>query len=105
VSPLVHSSYAPDEVTFLLTDLSEHDLELDVGDRERAVQAGRNYAEMLPIEYAPGPHYLELFDSTLATGARRLAEHVGVVTEMVLAATDRARCWSRWRVRARRSAS
>ncbi len=86
MSPLVSSSYAPDEVTFLLTDLSGYDLELDLGDRERAIQAGRNYAEMLPVEYAPGPGYLELFDSTLATGARRLAEHVGVVTELVLAA-------------------
>lgn len=86
MSPLVVSSYAPEEVAFLLTDLSHHDLELDVGERERAIQAGRNYAEMLPVEYAPGPSYLDLFGATLATGARQLAEHVGVVTEMVLAA-------------------
>lgn len=82
---LVVGSYAPEEVTFLLTDLSGHDLELDLAQREAAVQAGRNYAEMLPVEHRPGPRYLELFDRTLVAGAARLAEHVGVVTEMVLA--------------------
>ena len=84
--PLVRSSYDPAEVSFLLTDLSHHDLELDVAEREQAVQAGRNYAEMLPVEFAPGPHYLELFEAGLAAQAAALAEHVGVVTEQVLAA-------------------
>jgi hypothetical protein len=84
--PLVRSSYDPAEVSFLLTDVSDVDLELDVASRERAIQGGRNYAEMLPVEYAPGPRYLELFDASLRTGARELAVHVGVVAEMVLAA-------------------
>jgi hypothetical protein len=53
--PLVLSSYAPEEVSFLLTDLSGVALELGMAERERAVQGGRNYAEMLPVEYAPGP--------------------------------------------------
>lgn len=85
-APLVRSSYAPDEVRFLLTDLSHVALELDVVERERAVQSGRNYAEMLPVEYAPGPRYLELYEAALRDSAAVLAEQVGVVTEMVLAA-------------------
>lgn len=84
--PLVVSSYAPDEVSFLLTDVSGLTLELDLATRERAIQGGRNYAEMLPVEYSPGARYLELFEANLSTGARSLAEQVGVVTEMVLAA-------------------
>lgn len=83
--PLVVSSYDPAEVTFLLADISDVPLELDVAEREQAIQAGRNYAEMLPVEYAPGGRYLDLFAASLADGARELAVHVGVVAEMVLA--------------------
>jgi Phosphoribosyl transferase (PRTase)/PELOTA RNA binding domain len=80
------SSYAPDEVEFLLTDLSDVPLELTLAEREQAVQSGRNYAEMLPIEFEPDQAYVAIFDDLLATSAAAVAEHVGVVTEMVLAA-------------------
>lgn len=83
---LVVSSYAPQEVSFLLTDLSDLVLERDVEQREQAVQSGRNYAEVLPVEHVPGPRYLELYQEGLQAGAAELAEHIGVVTEMVLAA-------------------
>jgi len=85
---MLRSSFRADEVSFLLTDLSEYELELSLDERERAIQAGRNYAEMLPIEYAPSGEYLELFDALLAQLSRQVAEHVGVVTEMALAARD-----------------
>jgi hypothetical protein len=83
---VLRSSYRPDEVSFLLTDLSGHALELSLHERERAIAAGRNYAEMLPIEFAPSAEYLALFDALLGQFAPQLAEHVGVVTEMALAA-------------------
>jgi Phosphoribosyl transferase (PRTase)/PELOTA RNA binding domain len=83
---MLRSSYRADEVSFLLTDLSAYELELSLDERERAIQGGRNYAEMLPIEYAPSAEYLELFDALLDQLSRQVAEHVGVVTEMALAA-------------------
>lgn len=47
-------SYAPDEVSWLLKDLSHVALEADVAERERRIQAGlAHYAESLPIEYQP----------------------------------------------------
>ena len=85
---MLRSSYRADEVCFLLTDLSGHALELGLNERERAIQRGRNYAEMLPIEYAPSAKYLALFDALVGQFAREVAEHVGVVTEMALAARD-----------------
>jgi hypothetical protein len=79
-------SYRPDEVSWLLTDLSALHLEADVAERESAIQAGRaHYAESLPIEYQPDPDYQALFDQVLAETARRLATAVGAVTELVLA--------------------
>ena len=83
---MLTSSYRADEVSFLLTDLSGHALELGLQERERAIQRGRNYAEMLPIEYAPSAEYLALFDALLEQFAGQVARHVGVVTEMALAA-------------------
>ncbi|HEX5188114.1 MAG TPA: cysteine protease StiP family protein [Streptosporangiaceae bacterium] len=85
---MLASSYRPDEVSFLLTDLSGHALELGLREREQAIQRGRNYAEMLPIEYAPSAEYLELFEALLTEAATEVAEHVGVVTQMALAARD-----------------
>jgi len=79
-------SYRPDEVGWLLTDLSELNLEADVAERESAIQAGRaHYAESLPIEYQPDADYQALFDQVLVETARRLAVAVGAVTELVLA--------------------
>jgi hypothetical protein len=84
----LRSSYDPAEVTFLLTDLSHARLELGLAEREARIQAGRNYAEMLPVEYSPDEAYLDLFEAVLTESAAEIAEHVGVVTEMALAARD-----------------
>ncbi|MBB3604820.1 hypothetical protein FHT40_004498 [Mycolicibacterium sp. BK556] len=79
-------SYAPDEVSWLLTDLSDMPLEADTARREREIQSGRaHYAESLPIEYQPNPEYRALFTEVLTETAARLATAVGVVTELVLA--------------------
>lgn len=79
-------SYRPEEVSWLLTDLSAVDLEADAALREAAIQAGRaHYAESLPVEYQPDPAYQALFETILAGTAARLAHAVGAVTELVLA--------------------
>ncbi|QLY30957.1 phosphoribosyltransferase domain-containing protein [Nocardia huaxiensis] len=79
-------SYAPDEVAWLLKDLSYADLEADVAEREARIQAGvAHYAESLPIEYQPDAAYRELFDKVLAESAERLALAVATVSEIVVA--------------------
>ncbi len=80
------SSYAPDEVGWLLRDLSDVTLEAPTEEREEAVQSGgAHYAESLPVEYQPSERYQALFRSALETSASRIAQAVGVVTEIVLA--------------------
>ncbi|MCU1617012.1 MAG: sle [Frankiales bacterium] len=79
-------SYRADEVGWLLTDLSDAELEAPVEEREEAIQAGTaHYAESLPVEYQPTPEYQRLFARTLASSAATLAHAVGLVTELVLA--------------------
>ncbi|MFE9533998.1 phosphoribosyltransferase [Streptomyces sp. NPDC006691] len=80
------SSYAPDEVGWLLKDLSGVELEAPTEEREEAIQSGgAHYAESLPVEYQPSPQYQELFRAALDASADRIARAVGVVTETVLA--------------------
>lgn len=79
-------SYAPDEVGWLLKDLSDVELEAPTEEREEAIQSGgAHYAESLPVEYQPSAEYQELFRTALAESAGRIARAVGAVTELVLA--------------------
>ncbi|MFB8352068.1 phosphoribosyltransferase [Streptomyces niveus] len=80
------SSYAADDVGWLLQDLSDVKLEAPTEEREEAIQSGgAHYAESLPVEYQPSAQYQELFRSALGTSAARIARAVGTVTETVLA--------------------
>ncbi|MBD0837421.1 phosphoribosyltransferase [Streptomyces sp. TRM68416] len=80
------SSYPPEEVGWLLQDLSEVTLEAPTEEREEAIQSGgAHYAESLPVEYQPSAQYQELFQAALEASAARLAQAVGAVTEVVLA--------------------
>ncbi|MDO0927900.1 phosphoribosyltransferase [Streptomyces sp. TG1A-8] len=80
------SSYPPEEVGWLLQDLSDVALEAPAEEREEAVQSGgAHYAESLPVEYQPSEQYQGLFRTALDASAARLARAVGVVTETVVA--------------------
>ncbi len=83
-------SYRPDEVAWLLTDLSAVPLEAPTEEREEAIQSGgAHYAESLPVEYQPDADYQQLFEQALDEAAARVAHAVGVVTELVLAERGR----------------
>lgn len=80
-------SYPPADVTWLLSDLSDIDLEAPTEEREEAIQSGgAHYAESLPIEYQPSAQYQALYQASLAASAPRVAHAVGVVTQQALAA-------------------
>ncbi|WP_108007857.1 phosphoribosyltransferase [Streptomyces sp. VMFN-G11Ma] len=80
------SSYPPEDVGWLLQDLSDVTLEAPTEEREEAIQSGgAHYAESLPVEYQPSEQYQELYHAALETTATRIAQAVGAVTEIVLA--------------------
>ncbi|MGW0748682.1 phosphoribosyltransferase [Streptomyces sp. NPDC002587] len=80
------SSYAAEDVGWLLQDFSDLELEAPTEEREEAIQAGgAHYAESLPVEYQPSPQYQDLYQSALTASAARIARAVGTVTETVLA--------------------
>ncbi|WP_110927030.1 cysteine protease StiP family protein [Bacillus massiliglaciei] len=74
-------SYPPRDVTFLLKDLNGAIEEQSTEERERAIQSGTHYSEMLPIEYKPTEEYMEIYRKALAEYAEKLAVLTGVVSE------------------------
>ena len=82
-------SYSPDDVVFLLKDIGGLIQEQANEERETAVQSGRHYSEMLPIEYRPTKEYVELFYRSLKETSRRIALAVGVVAATVIKNPDK----------------
>lgn len=82
--PLPIGSYDPNDVIFLLKNLNGLLVETDLYTREKNVQSGGHYSEMLPIEYEPTKEYLDLFHLTLKESASKVAEGVGIVAESIL---------------------
>jgi hypothetical protein len=79
-------SYPPEDVGWLLKDLSGARLEAPAHEREAAIQSGRaSYAESLPQEYEPSEEYQALFHAALDESKHRIAAAVADVTEQVLA--------------------
>jgi hypothetical protein len=77
-------SYSPDDVIFLLKDIGGLIEEQDNEERERLVQNGCHYSEMLPIEYWPNTEYIELFYQSLKETSVRIAHAVGLVAMTLL---------------------
>jgi hypothetical protein len=84
-------SYSPEDVRWLLTDISSAQLEAPSAEREASIQSGKaSYAESLPQEYEPSPEYGALFQAALESSAARLAHAVGTLTEQVLRLRENA---------------
>lgn len=83
--PVPLGSYPPSYVTFLLKDLSGVSLELGTAEREKAIQSGVSYSEMLPVEYQPTAQYIKLFQEALRESAAKVALAVAVVSERIIA--------------------
>ena len=49
----MRSSYSKDDVTILLKDITGMVKPQPTQEREKLIQSGRHYSEMLPIEYVP----------------------------------------------------
>lgn len=77
-------SYSEKDVIFLLKDLSHISMEKDTLEREKAIQKGIHYSEMLPIEYKPSEEYMKLFYRSLADSKQKVAVAVGVVAEQII---------------------
>ena len=76
-------SYRRDDVTLLLKDITGQIEPLGTQARERKIQSGTPYYEMLPIEYEPTPAYLHAYQDALTRYAGITAEAVGCVARQI----------------------
>lgn len=85
----MRSSYSAEDVVFLLKDITGQVRPQSTQEREKLIQAGRHYSEMLPIEYVPTEKYMAVYRESLARYAKRVADAVGVLSDKIMAARGR----------------
>ncbi|MBR4501290.1 MAG: cysteine protease StiP family protein [Clostridia bacterium] len=78
------STYRPEDVTILLKDITGQVEPLGTAEREKRIQAGVHYSEMLPIEYTPSEEYLKLFFRAVDLYSGITARAVGNVAQKIL---------------------
>lgn len=61
----MRSSYQEQDVTLLLKDVTGMVEPQPTGERERLIQSGVHYCEMLPIEYIPTREYMDAYENAL----------------------------------------
>ncbi|MBQ1389612.1 MAG: cysteine protease StiP family protein [Clostridia bacterium] len=80
----VKTSYKPEDVTLLLKDVTGLVEPQPTEERERLIQAGRHYCEMLPIEYVPTPRYMQVYEEALRTFSKPTAEAVSRLGDKIM---------------------
>ena len=76
-------TYKPQDVTILLKDISGLVEPLPTREREKLIQAGRHYSEMLPLEYEPAEKYLQAYFDALNRYGKITAAAVANVAEKI----------------------
>lgn len=82
--PLHIGSYPEDDVCFLLKEIGQEVEESSSFEREKLIQQGVHYSELLPMEYKPSSKYMNLFHNTLDKYRKDVATYVGITAEKIL---------------------
>ncbi len=85
----VPTSYSDGDVRLLLTDITGKLTALSPQERERRIQGGQHYSELLPQEYEPSREYLEEYENGLRQWAGANAKAVQTVAEAIWAEKGR----------------
>lgn len=79
-------SYPESDICFLLKELNGDIEETNFLERERLIQQGTHYSELLPMEYNPSEEYMKLFHLSLEKDKYKVASYVGNTAEKILLA-------------------
>ncbi len=86
----MRSSYRKEDVILLLKDITGLVEPQPTKERERLIQAGRHYCEMLPVEYVPTARYMEIYREALIHYAAPTAQAIERLAEKIIAAKGKA---------------
>lgn len=78
------SSYKQEDVIFLLKDITGLIQAQPAEEREKLIQSGKHYCEMLPLEYVPTPEYMEVYKKALADYSGVTARAVGRLADRII---------------------
>ena len=79
----MESSYKPEDVCLLLKDITGLVKPQPTWEREKLIQSGKHYCEMLPIEYVPSQAYMDAYYDALDKFAKPTAYAVGRLAKKV----------------------
>lgn len=82
----MRTSYRIDDVQVLLTDITGLVEPEDTKTRERKIQSGTHYCEMLPQEYVPTKEYEQAYHEMLELYAKEVGLAVSILAEKLYAA-------------------
>lgn len=85
----VPTSYPREDVRLLLTDITGKLPPMPPEERERLIQSGKHYSELLPQEYEPLPEYFAEYENGLKLWAKANADAVRTVAEAIWAEKGR----------------
>ena len=77
------STYKEDDVVILLKDITGMVEPQSTEEREKEIQSGRHYCEMLPIEYEPSEAYEKAFEDALNRYSTITAQAVASVAQKI----------------------
>lgn len=77
------TSYSEKDVVVLLKDITGKIEAKNALEREKLIQSGIHYSELLPVEYQPTEEYTKLYKEALYLHAKQTAEAVVVLAEKI----------------------
>lgn len=80
----MNSSFMKDDVVLLLKDITGLVEPLDTAERERKIQSGTHYSEMLPLEYRPTDEYIKIYKESLEIFGQNTADAVARVSDKIV---------------------
>lgn len=79
----MQTSYQPKDVVLLLKDLTGQIKPMEAEEREKRIQSGTHYSDMLPAEHAPSEQYLQMYHSAMSHFGQMTADAVASVSEQI----------------------
>lgn len=79
----MRSSYTKEDVTILLKEITGKMIPMNAAEREKQIQKGIHYSEMLPVEYSPSAQYKKLYEEALVVHAEKTACAVACLAQKI----------------------
>lgn len=80
----MRSTYKEEDVILLLKDITGMVETQSTEERERLIQSGKHYSEMLPIEYVPTEKYMQVYREAVKNYAKANADAIGNLADKVI---------------------